>query len=321
MNALRKSRNLVGILAFLFVVGCASKTVKPTPKIPETPQTSNPQTPTPTQPTQPTAPPPPPPAVSLRVGLVLGGAGVASFATVGLLKRFHQEGVKIEFIVATGWPALFALGEGFLKSVHDLEWFAMRLKPNEFFGTGLFDFSKDFSAHDKLSAALREAFKAGDLKDASVPLIFTASPLGRGGVDVFTSGNWEAPLLKAMSVPGIYRPYPPGTNNAWVASLNGLDVKEALKRRETGIVAVDMYEDYLNFLTKHPLDNSGPLFRSLFASQLRENRDAQLALTPIRGKIVLNANPNELDRRREAILAGFREGTRLITELRRHVGE
>ena len=80
---------------------------------------------------------------------------LASFATVGLLKRFHQEGVKIDFIVATGWPALFALGEGFLKSVHDLEWFAMRLKANEFFGTGLFDFSKDFSAHDKLTSALR----------------------------------------------------------------------------------------------------------------------------------------------------------------------
>jgi hypothetical protein len=62
------------------------------------------------------------------ITLVLGGAGVASFATVGLLKRLKNEGIKIEMIVASGWPAVFALGNGFMKSVHDLEWFAMRLQ-------------------------------------------------------------------------------------------------------------------------------------------------------------------------------------------------
>ncbi len=317
MRAHQNLRSLV-VITLIFVLGACSpkavKTGKPGPgEIPPPP----PPVTSPLPPQTPTASPAP-----LKIGLVLGGAGVASFATVGLLKRFHQEGVQIEFIIATGWPALFALGEGYFKSVHDLEWFAMRLKTSEFFGTGLFDFSKDFSSHDKLAAALREAFKPyNSLGDSKIPVILTASPVGQKEVEVFTSGEWEAPVLKAMSVPGIYRPYPPGTQGGWVSSINGVDVKEGLKRRTTGIVAVDMYEDYLKYLTKNPMDGSAAVFRSLFGSQFRENLQAQMALTPLRGKIVLNVNPSELDRRREAILAGFKEGARLITELRRTVGE
>jgi hypothetical protein len=308
MRAQRSLLNLVVLAAFSLVLGCTPKQVKKTDTVPM--PTPGPVGTTPTQPAPPPAPGP------LHVGLVLGGAGVASFATVGLLKRLNQEGVKIDFIIATGWPALFALGQGYLKSVHDLEWFAMRLKPNEFFGSGLFDFSKDFSGHDKLASAVRQTFKSGDLRDSSVPVILTASPVNGGTVETYASGNWEAPLLKAMSVPGIYRPY-----EGWISSLNGVDVAEALKRRPSGIVAVDMYQDYLTFLTKHPLDGSAPLFRTLHGTQFRERLAAQMSMAPIRGKVTLGSNPNELERRREAILAGFKEGARLISEIRRTVGE
>ena len=77
-----------------------------------------------------------------KITLVLGGAGVASFATVGLLKRFYEEGIEVESIITTGWPTLFALANGFLKSVHDLEWFAMRLQEKDFYKASIFDPSK-----------------------------------------------------------------------------------------------------------------------------------------------------------------------------------
>src|SRR5687768_9980890 len=115
-----------------------------------------------------------------RIGLVLGGAGVASFATVGILKRLQQEGINVDFIVSTGWPALFSLGYGFLKSVHDLEWFAMRLNEKDFYAAGLFEVTREYASHDKLSTLIENAFPQKDLSDSKLPVLISATNIEPG---------------------------------------------------------------------------------------------------------------------------------------------
>jgi len=276
-------------------------------------------------------PAPPPPAEPqkaaavdrARIGLVLGGAGVASFATVGLLKRLQQESIKVDFIVTTGWPTLFALGYGFMKSVHDLEWFAMRLAEKDFYVAGLFDVSREYASHDKLSALIGNAFKQNDLSECRVPVIISAANTEPGDPEVYEKGDWKTPLLKTMSVPGIYRPYPQGTNTQWINSLQGIDVGNASERDADIIIAVSMYDDYFTFLKQGGKKSNGSdqLFRQLYLTQLKNTIGREMKLAQVTSRIDLNKTPNDFTAKRMAIQLGYREGARIAKEIRRLVDE
>lgn len=302
------------VLVSLSFWGCASKKTtveeKPFPSTGGSKISDKVETPAP-EPSTPSS------EIKEEIVLVLGGAGIASFATVGLFKRFQLEGIRISYVISTGWPALFVLGHGFLRSVHDLEWFAMRLKPEDFFSTGLFD-KGDFETHDKLSTLVKSFFKQKiDLRESKVPIVLTASETLNSEVQVFEKGEWAEPLLKAMSVPGIYQPYPKNATPSWVASVEGIDVNLALERGAKIVVAIDMYEDYLRHQDRPALRSSGDLFRRLYLSKLKKNIRAELAKAQVSGRIVLNKAPNDFSAKREAILAGYQEASRIIRELKK----
>ncbi len=323
MNARRQNRFFHGFLVLLLVAGCAGKK----PRVTEVPVPS--QGPPPSSQSTALEPLPPAPvepqkmaAVDrARIGLVLGGAGVASFATVGLLKRLQQEGIKIDFIVSTGWPTLFALGFGFLKSVHDLEWFAMRLQEKDFYVAGLFDVSREYASHDKLSSLIGNAFTQQELDESKIPIVISAANIEPGDPEIFEKGDWKTPLLKTMSVPGIYRPYPQGANTQWISSLQGIDVSEAAHRDADIIIAVAMYDDYFEFLRQKgkKLSGSDQLFRQLYLTQLKSTIGREFKMAQVTSRIDLNKTPNDFTAKRMAIQTGYREGARIAKEIRRLV--
>jgi predicted acylesterase/phospholipase RssA len=251
------------------------------------------------------------PAEPQRIALVLGGAGVASFATVGLLKRFQEEGVAIDFIITTGWPTLFTLGYGFTKSVHDLEWFASRLKEKDFHSASIFR-KGESSVEDRLGGIIGSTFRQASLDESKIPVVISATNTELGDSDVYERGDWKEPLLKTMSVPGIYRPLVSPGGNEWVQSLRGLDVEEASRRGARVIIAVDMYGDYLeSFKGK----KEGGVFRKIYSTELRKKIAKELKTATFSGKITLGKPPGDFAARRAAILAGYKEGTRLVKEL------
>lgn len=316
-----KTNPLTWFLFVFLIGGCAGKSPRSDGPISESVSTSSPA---------PTIEPQPPPVevpvtpvAKKKIGLVLGGAGVASFATVGILKRFQQEGIGIDFIVTTGWPTLFSLGYGFLKSVHDLEWFAMRLQDKDFYAANFFDSGREFASHDKLSKMVANAFKQDELEDSKIPVIISAANTEPGDPDVYERGDWKSPLLKTMSVPGIYRPYPQEADNKWVSSLQGLDVTEATKRGPDLVIAVSMYDDYFAMLKKNTGKKEGTeaLFRQLYLTQLRNTIAREFKLAQLTSRIQIDKNPNDFSAKRAAILAGYKEGIRLSKEIRRLVRE
>lgn len=316
-----KSTPWLYCLVVFFIWGCVTKSPRAeTPMADSSPSIS----PAPSiEPQPPAVEPPVTPVSKKRIGLVLGGAGVASFATVGILKRFQQEGIGVDFIVTTGWPTLFSLGYGFLKSVHDLEWFAMRLQDKDFYAAGFFDSGREFASHDKLSKLVSNAFKQDGIEDSKIPIIISAANIEPGDPDVYERGDWKNPLLKTMSVPGIYRPYPQDSDNKWVSSLQGLDVAEAIKRGPDLIVAVSMYDDYFALLKKNAGKKEGTeaLFRQLYLTQLRNTIAREFKLAQLTSRIQIDKNPNDFTAKRAAILAGYKEGSRLAREIRRLVRE
>ncbi len=252
-----------------------------------------------------------------RVTLVLGGAGIASFATVGILKRFQEEGIEIDLIVSTGWPTLFALGYSFMKSVHDLEWFAMRLQEKDFYKAGIFEgSSKGYASHDVLSNLIQNSFKQREIGEGKIPVVISAGNTELSEQDLFDHGDWKAPLLMTMSVPGIYRPYPQAADKGAINSMQGIDISEAIKRGAKTVIAVNMYPDYFKHLETEKKDTSDNVFRKLYLSQLRKSIATETKDQPFVGVISLNLPVNDFASKRVAIFTGYREGTRLTRLLR-----
>ncbi len=304
-----KIHSLSTLLIFSLLFGCATKQPKTTS------ETSGP--PAPGEVTKQEEPQDDRP--SPKVVLVLGGVGIASFATIGILKAFKEEGIQIDSMVATGWPAVFALGYGYLKSIHDLEWFSLRLENKDFYSESFLG-KKGFSPHDAISKKLKQAFTQTSLSQASTPIAITASNLEEKKPDVYTSGGWVSPLMKAISAPGIYQPFPNKSSRQWILSMDGIDTAVAQERGANLIVAVDMYDDYLNSLDK-PRDSSEAVFRSLFLTQFRQRLETQMAIAQLPTKISLRKGPLDFSGKRQAVQAGYEIGKRLADEIRSKYSE
>lgn len=309
------------LVSFLLFTSCASKPKVETP--PPPPQQTAQQPGGTVSPTQPIEPAPPVKGDTHHVGLVLGGAGVASLATIGILKRFQEEGIIVDYIVTTGWPTLFALGYSYMKSVHDLEWFASRLKDKDFYQVGIFSPESGYASHEKLSSLIESSFKQRGLEEGKIPVIISATNTepGNAEVEVFDKGDWRGPLLRTMSVPGIYRPYPSvdesKKNQEWISSLQGIDVAEGKKRGADTVVAIEMYEDYFQFLKGGKKETSDQVFRKLYFNQLRKTINNEMKEADITGRIVINAPPTDLASKRVAIFAGYKEAARIARLIRK----
>jgi hypothetical protein len=251
-----------------------------------------------------------------KITLVLGGAGISSFATIGLLKRLHEEGVVIESIVTTGWPTLFVLAAGFLKSIHDVEWFAMRLQEKDFYNLSLFDPSHDYSGSEKIPSIVESNFKQKEISDTKFPLIISSANTETDEPYTFDRGDWRIPLFKTMAVPGIFRPYPQSKNQEPIHSLQGINVDEAQKRGGGIIVAVEMYGDYVDFLKIGKKDSSNGVFRQLYLASLKKGINKELMKANLQGHIQLLTSPANFSQKRLAIFAGYKEGARLAKAIR-----
>lgn len=265
----------------------------------------------------PVEPPKPHSGDEAHIGLVLGGAGISSFATVGLLKRFHEEGIVVDYIVATGWPALFSLAFSYMKSVHDMEWFATRLNEKDFYKAAIFNADTGYASHEKLSTLIENAFQQRGLEDGKVPVIISATNTDPGDPEISDKGDWRVPLLKTMSVPGIYRPYPNGKDTEWITSLQGIDVEEGVKRGSKVIVAIEMYEDYFRFLKSGKKDSSDQVFRKLYLNQMKKTIAKEMTQATFTGRIVISGSPTDFSLKRNAVFAGYKEGARIARQIRK----
>jgi len=247
------------------------------------------------------------------ITLVLGGAGVASFATVGLLKRLKMEGVKIDLIVASGWPALFALGYGFFKSVHDLEWFAMRLQSEDFEKACKL---KKGEEEGTLSKLIESFLKKKDLRDSQVPIVIVAGNTEKEKQGVFDSGDWTSPLRKTLALPGLYRNFPEQDSSFPSAfDLQSIGVSEAKKRGAYPIFAVQMYTDYLSFSKGAKDSPKKPTIRNVFLASLRKNIREELSQSDGAFQVELKASPLDFSQKRAAILAGSVQAVQILQRL------
>ncbi len=325
-------KSLLLVLTLALLTSCASKKLEPPPQNPYLPPSQTPATMKntypPMDPTQSlpnsemvpggstiTMPPPDVHPGSPRIALVVGGAGVASYATVGLLKRFHEEGIRLDMIVATGWPALFSVGFGFLRSVHDLEWFAMRLQSKDFESLARLLPGSDPGLYDKISPLILDTFRHRDLSETHLPVYLMTGNTDLGEVGAFDRGDWKVPLLETMSIPGIYRPFRDDDQDAY-RRVEAMGVDEAVRRHADVIIGVGMYTDYVDSVIFSGAKEGADAGR-IYGRTVQSNVNEQLRNATFTSRIALGRSPTDFGYKRQALVAGYREGTRLAREIRK----
>lgn len=244
-----------------------------------------------------------------RVTLVIGGIGVASFGTIGVLKKLKEEGIRVDRIVATGWPAIFALGYGFTKSdqVHDLEWFGTRLAEADFIKLARFEPERTRNVSRSVSDWISNNFKRASLGETRIPVAISAYDPYAKDWKVYETGDWKEPLVFSFLLPMLAS----SVQSDSIPSLKGLDVDAALARGDV-VIAVDMYEEYFRSLRSGAGAKAKRANLAIVQKQIAES----LARTPIQVKITVGKSPLDFASRRQAILAGYEAGKRIAAEVR-----
>ena len=106
----------------------------------------------------------------------------------------------------------------------------------------------------------------------------------------------------------------------FVLALDGLDTEVAKERGAGVIVAVNMYDDYLNSLEKSP-ESTEDIYKALFVSEFRKSLATGQSGAQLSAKISLKKNPLDFSSKRQAIQMGFEEGKRLADEIRSRYSE
>jgi hypothetical protein len=76
-----------------------------------------------------------------------------------------------------------------------------------------------------------------------------------------------------------------------------------------------MYEDFVQWVATKP-SKDDELVRRLYASRLKKSNQEASKLAHFSSSVVLKKSPLDFSAKRAAILAGYREGTRVIKALR-----
>lgn len=314
----------LALSGMLLLSACASKRTRSTapPLIEPRPseQVSRPV------PTDPIFLPPPPDSTSAipddneekhsnGVVIVAGGAGVSSFGLIGILKRFKEERIRVDGIVATGWPTIVALGNGYLKSIHDVEWLASRLTENDLQGAGSFSDDKKLLDTGRFPKIFERDFGSREINDARPPLIVAAVNTDVGKPDSYDRGDWRYPFGKTMSIPGIYRPAPDDVSESELKDLQAIDIREA-SRRSKVILVLNFYEDFFSAVEKSQRKLAATAFMKSYVKQLKKDLAEQSKEASLVGKVTLNRDFDSLSNLRLAIVMGYAEGKRLAKELR-----
>ena len=266
---------LTGLLASLFLVGCATSTPPPN-------QTNAAA------------------AKPVKIGLSLGGGAARGFAHVGVIKVLEAHGINPDIVVGTSAGAvvgaLYARGfNGF-----DLQRQAIRLDESKISDWSLPD--RGVLKGESLQQFINEAVGNKPLEGLKKQFAVVATDLGNGESILFRTGNTGMAVRASATVPGIFRPVNISGRDYVDGGLSSLiPVRGARQMGADVVIAVDISAKPGNQATKGMLDILLQTFTIMGQNLARfELKEADVVIRPQVG----NFGAADFQARHDAILEG-----------------
>jgi len=141
-----------------------------------------------------------------RVGLILGGGAARGYAHLGILKRFEEENIPIDFIIGISMGAIigaiYASGHNVDKLISDAK------KINMLKFISLLDFKVSRTGlvkGEKIEKYLRGYVKES-FEELNIPLYIVATDIQTGKGVVFKEGDLIKAIRASISIPVFFEP-------------------------------------------------------------------------------------------------------------------
>jgi NTE family protein len=141
-----------------------------------------------------------------KVGLILGGGAARGYAHLGILKRFEEENIPIDFIIGISMGAIigaiYASGHNVDKLISDAKKINMLKFLNLLdFKTSQTGLVKGEKIEKYLQVYIKERFE-----ELNIPLYIVATDIHTGKEVVFSEGDLIKAIRASISIPVIFEP-------------------------------------------------------------------------------------------------------------------
>jgi len=264
-----------------------------------------------------------------RLAVVLGGGATLGAFEVGVIGALAERGVRPDLLVGTSVGAINAAFWGFDPSPtmgRRLLAFWLRAHNSLFFPEGpvpmvgrLVQGKDHLTTQSALAAMLTHALPGGArFEDASIPLAFTATEVGRGERVVIRTGPVLPAVLASSAIPALFPPVEiDGTRLADGGMVANCDIETAVAAGMTDVLVVDVMGDGVGTSPRNfwatAEDALGVMARRQTELALRLFQDrARIAL--IRPRLAQRGRVLDFGRTADLYADGYAVGDRFFAE-------
>lgn len=241
------------------------------------------------------------PAVSVGLGLALGGGFARGFAHIGVLQVLEQNHIPISCIAGTSIGSI--LGAAYASGV-SLARMADVCSHIRFKDFARWRISRvGLASNDRLADMVRDVFNGQTFEDLMVPTAIVATDLGSGDPVVFREGNLADAVRASCAFPGLFEPVQLGTRCLADGGLVAPVPAQAAREMGAGcVLGVSVHSN--NWGSAPPTSLFQVVARAISATQKNQAATwecfADLILTPD----VQSIDWDRFDRSEEAMAAG-----------------
>ena len=139
-----------------------------------------------------------------KLGLALGGGAALGAAHVGVLKAFHEKGLKAEAVSGTSIGAFVAAHLAFGTPYEKLEEIALDL---DWLDVSGFKLSKmGLLTNKRLGKKILDEIGKVNIEDAEIPLCMIATDISTGEKVVLNEGPLHKAVMASSCLPGVFAP-------------------------------------------------------------------------------------------------------------------
>ncbi|MCC5943024.1 MAG: patatin-like phospholipase family protein [Balneolaceae bacterium] len=139
-----------------------------------------------------------------KIGLALGGGAALGAAHVGVLKAFHEKGIKPEAVSGTSIGAFVAAHLAFGTPFEKLEEIALDL---DWLDVSAFKLSKmGLLTNKRLGKKILDEIGKVNIEDAEIPICMIATDISTGEKVVLKEGPLHKAVMASSCLPGVFAP-------------------------------------------------------------------------------------------------------------------
>lgn len=179
-----------------------------------------------------------------KIGLALGSGVARGWAHIGILKRLHEEGIKVDYIAGSSIGAVVggAYAAGALDELEDWtkklgEYSFLKLLDFKITGGGLF-------GGNSLNELMHLKFGEKDFKDLDIPFTAVACELKTGHEIWLKKGRLSKSIQASFALPGVFEPV--NVDHRWLvdgALVNPVPVSTCRAAGCEIVIAINLSED------------------------------------------------------------------------------